>query len=277
MEMKAFSLVDESSGSKARISQFGATVISWTVRGKERLFLSEKAILDGSKAIRGGIPPVFPVFGKATSGPCADLPQHGFARNHLWTVKHKDTSSATLRLTPTELSKEARNAWSYDFELLYTVTLEGSKLTTRLEVHNRDTRDFEFQTLLHTYFRVNSIADVHVEGLNGIMYKDKVSSSEITERSEQVMCTSETDRVYPRVKDTVRIHEKSQVSIEIQREGLEDIVLWNPWTGCEKMGDFAPADGYKNMVCVEAGAVSKWHTLSAGKQYVAQQVLAARL
>jgi hypothetical protein len=30
--------------------------------------------------VRGGIPLVFPVFGKATEGPTAALPQHGFAR-----------------------------------------------------------------------------------------------------------------------------------------------------------------------------------------------------
>jgi hypothetical protein len=40
----------------------GATVISWkNSDASENLWLSEKAILDGSKAIRGGIPVVFPV------------------------------------------------------------------------------------------------------------------------------------------------------------------------------------------------------------------------
>ena len=40
----------------------GATVISWkNSDASENLWLSEKAFLDGSKAIRGGIPVVFPV------------------------------------------------------------------------------------------------------------------------------------------------------------------------------------------------------------------------
>lgn len=43
----------------AKIHLHGATVISWSVNGKELLFLSSKALLDGSKPIRGGIPLVF--------------------------------------------------------------------------------------------------------------------------------------------------------------------------------------------------------------------------
>ena len=40
----------------------GATVISWRDRaGNEKLWLSDAAKLDGSKAVRGGIPIVFPV------------------------------------------------------------------------------------------------------------------------------------------------------------------------------------------------------------------------
>lgn len=43
----------------ATIYLHGATVTSWKVDGKELLFLSSKAVLNGSKAIRGGIPIVF--------------------------------------------------------------------------------------------------------------------------------------------------------------------------------------------------------------------------
>ena len=53
---------------------YGATITSWSVDSKEKLFLSQKAVLDGTKAIRGGIPLVFPQFGPGK------LPQHGFAR-----------------------------------------------------------------------------------------------------------------------------------------------------------------------------------------------------
>jgi len=49
-------------GESVEVLLYGATVISWkSANGKENLFLSEKAVLDGSKAVRGGIPVVFPV------------------------------------------------------------------------------------------------------------------------------------------------------------------------------------------------------------------------
>lgn len=49
-------------GERVDVLLYGATVISWkSANGKENLFLSSKAHLDGSKPVRGGIPLVFPV------------------------------------------------------------------------------------------------------------------------------------------------------------------------------------------------------------------------
>jgi len=49
-------------GESVEVLLYGATVISWkSAQGKENLFLSSKAKFDGSKAVRGGIPLVFPV------------------------------------------------------------------------------------------------------------------------------------------------------------------------------------------------------------------------
>ena len=49
-------------GDRIEILLHGATIISWkSGNGKENLFLSSKALLDGSKPVRGGIPLVFPV------------------------------------------------------------------------------------------------------------------------------------------------------------------------------------------------------------------------
>jgi glucose-6-phosphate 1-epimerase len=49
-------------GQTVKVHLVGATVISWTNTDEsENIWLSDKAILDGSKPIRGGIPIVFPV------------------------------------------------------------------------------------------------------------------------------------------------------------------------------------------------------------------------
>lgn len=49
-------------GETVEVLLHGATVLSWKdAGGNEKLWLSEGAVLDGSKAVRGGIPLVFPV------------------------------------------------------------------------------------------------------------------------------------------------------------------------------------------------------------------------
>lgn len=48
-------------GESVEVLLHGATVISWKSQGQENLWLSSKAVLDGSKPVRGGIPVVFPV------------------------------------------------------------------------------------------------------------------------------------------------------------------------------------------------------------------------
>jgi glucose-6-phosphate 1-epimerase len=51
------------SGESVEVLLFGATVTSWKSQGgkTENFWLSEKADLTGSKAVRGGVPIVFPV------------------------------------------------------------------------------------------------------------------------------------------------------------------------------------------------------------------------
>lgn len=84
--------------SNVTVLTYGATVLSWKREGKEQLFLSSKAALDGSAAVRGGIPIVFPIFNKPTqpiSGSTSDypaklqqglskIPKHGFTRTTVW-------------------------------------------------------------------------------------------------------------------------------------------------------------------------------------------------
>jgi glucose-6-phosphate 1-epimerase len=49
-------------GESIEVLLYGATIISWKdAAGNEKLWRSEKAKLDGTKAVRGGVPLVFPV------------------------------------------------------------------------------------------------------------------------------------------------------------------------------------------------------------------------
>lgn len=87
---------------------YGATVVSWKTgtlsdpMPEERLFVSSKAALDGSKPVRGGIPIVFPCFGAPSHPEHMELGQHGFARNTAWTfdsVVKDEASGVSVRLS----------------------------------------------------------------------------------------------------------------------------------------------------------------------------------
>lgn len=52
------------------------------------------------------------------------------------------------------MSEDARKAWPFDFALVYSVTLAKDGLQTVLNVQNKGKEPFEFQMLLHSYFKI---------------------------------------------------------------------------------------------------------------------------
>ncbi|BFZ53021.1 hypothetical protein PYCC9005_000044 [Savitreella phatthalungensis] len=274
--------IHHASGDRAKISLHGATVLSWKSFGHERLFLSDKAILDGSKAIRGGIPLVFPFFGPADkSGPYHGMPQHGFARISRWRrLQGDDSSTAVLQLTQDEIDPVYRSMFTTNFTLQYTVSLSEGSLTTELSFTNTGSSGGDSKTpvqaLLHTYLRVGDIDKVQVQGLQGLTYTDKTKDGDaFTETSTALAIGDETDRVYQSASSPVSVAESGRTIIRLDRKNLPDVVIWNPWKDCYKMGDFAPADGYKQMLCVEAGNVSRWSNVAKDERFVIAQTLFA--
>eukprot|EP00808_Paulinella_micropora_P006418 g77457.t1 len=245
----------------------GGTVASWYVNGQENLFLTRKAIIDKPpKPVRGGIPLVFPQFGP---GP---IQLHGFARNVMWShdgvVNHDATTgdvSTTVTLTPNEYTK---GIWDHQFKVEYTVILKASNLVTKFKVLNTDSKPFDFTTALHTYWRVDDIDKVTISGLKGITYADRMDGGkEITEASDAIKITKETDSVYKNVPMTTDVSFRAGENhdLVIHRQNYHDIVLWNPWAATAKnmaKGDFVEEE-YKQLVCVESAQVTPVH-LEAG-------------
>lgn len=162
-------------GESVEVLLFGATIISWKdAAGTEKLWLSEKAVLDGTKAVRGGIPLVFPVFGKVEGEEgkakgVDTLPQHGFARNCRWEFLGKSTSESgsvkgqeggdssvklDFGLSASNLPEETKKLWGGEFGLIYSVTLGREGLGTSMVVRNEGTTAWEFQILMHTYLKI---------------------------------------------------------------------------------------------------------------------------
>lgn len=210
-------------------------------------------------------------------------------------------------LYSSNLSAEARKAWPHDFGLVYSVTLGPGSLQTVVNVRNEGQQPFEFQTLMHTYLRVpvrqllqlsfcnlheisllliwlllceQEITKTSVTGLLGVSYTDKVlDASTHTQSEANLTITGETDRVYssiPQNTTSVLVDEKPR--FDVVRDNLPDTVVWNPWKEkAAAMADFGPDDGYKHMVCVEAGAVKQWTTLEAGDTWEAGQTIKSLL
>ncbi|KAF9331478.1 hypothetical protein BG006_005677 [Podila minutissima] len=272
-------ILTHSTGASAEVYFYGSTLTSWKVAGKERIFLSDKAILDGSKAIRGGIPLVFPVFGKGKAPHVtASLPQHGFARVTRWKLVNSSEDATTvtvqLGLDHSMITEEFRNLWPFDFSLVYTVSLTADNIETGLRVHNIGDRAFDFNTLLHTYFLIPDASAVKVVGLNGVDYVDKVLQTSSKQKGD-VVIRGEVDSVYANV-NTLKLeiqYDPSGKGIQVQKNGLGDIVVWNPWTEkASGMADFGDEEFHK-MICVEAGQVAEFIALAAGDAWEGSQIL----
>ena len=106
-----------------------------------------------------------------------------------------------------------------------------------------------------------------------------LNATEHDATSNDLTFSGQVDRVYKDLKqDTTSIVVDGKPRFDITRDNLQDTVIWNPWReGAQAIGDFAPKDGYKTMVCVESGAVNGWITLEAQDGFEAGQVMKAHI
>ena len=273
---------------KCSVTRYGATVLSFSIKERQVLFQSEKAVLDGSKAIRGGIPLVFPMFGPGDG----TLPQHGFARTSMWKVEHETDSLVVLSLSFQDALSS--DAWKYPFKLEYTIRLsldDGGALITSMRIMNvglvgEDA--FEFQCLQHTYIEVPDISKVSVLGLEGASYINQLSKGAVEKLlREPLKINQEVDWIFTGNSPPGSPYDKVIVSLGEGNQGVLtrrsfhvasvqmpcDAVVWNPWIEkSKKMSDFGDEE-YRRMICVEPGNVSRKDILKGGQDAVLTQVL----
>ncbi|KAJ8900657.1 hypothetical protein K2173_025434 [Erythroxylum novogranatense] len=262
-----------SRGASARVSLHGGQVVSWrNEQGEELLFTSSKAIFKHPKAIRGGIPICFPQFGN-----CGSLEQHGFARNKIWVIDDNPPplppndfngkSFVDLLLKP---SDEDLKCWPHSFELRLRVSLAANgDLALISRVRNINGRPFSFSFAYHAHLSVSDISEVRIEGLETLDYLDNLCQRErFTEQGDALTFESEVDRIYLGSPNVVAVldHERKRTYV-VKKEGLPDVVVWNPWEKKSKaMTDFGD-DEYKQMLCVDGSAIEKPVTLKPGEEW----------
>ena len=115
----------------------------------ERLWQGDKSIWNGQSPI------LFPVIGRLLDdkyildGKEYEMPKHGFARNHQWSLKEKSENSISFILTDSE---QTFKMYPFRFKLIVTFTLEENKLSVRHTVINTDSRTIYFSLGAHPAF-----------------------------------------------------------------------------------------------------------------------------
>jgi glucose-6-phosphate 1-epimerase len=126
---------------------------------------------------------------------------------------------------------------------------------------------------------VQDVSNISISGIESSQYADKVkpASTPYTSPAEALTVSSKIDRVYTPAagpEGPVIVTENGKKKFTVVRDNMNEVVVWNPWKeDAEGISDFAPKDGYKQMICVEAGAVKGWVELGGGETWEGGQVI----
>lgn len=262
-----------SDGASAVVTDYGAHVLSWIpAGGSERLYLSERASAVGGKAIRGGIPVIFPQF--STRGP---LPRHGLVRTVPWTLSAQRTGDDFALATWSLADSEATRAlWPHRFAADLTVSVGGMRLDVELTIENTGDAPFDFTAALHTYLRVDDIAQARLLGLASVSYLDQGDhGARRTQRGEPLIIVEETDRIYLDAPPELAVSEPGH-RFQMQSTGFSNTVVWNPWEqACAAIADMPPL-GYRQMLCVEPAVIDEPVVLAPGESWSGLQTLTSQ-
>ncbi|KAK6920030.1 Aldose 1-/Glucose-6-phosphate 1-epimerase [Dillenia turbinata] len=169
---------------------------------------------------------------------------------------------------------------SFEFRLRVFLTSDGD-LVLISRVRNINGKPFSFSFAYHSYLLVSDISyssctykhwvvfsEVRI-GLETLDYLDNLCHKErFTEQGDAITFESEIDRVYLSTPNVIAVldHERKRTFV-IRKEGLPDVVVWNPWEKKSKaIMDFGDEE-YKQMVCVDAAAIEKPITLKPGEEW----------
>lgn len=153
-------------------------------------------------------------------------------------------------------------------------------MKTSLTVVNSGLTEFNFQALLHTYLRIESVDESQICGLHPSRFVDQLFKADkndtvsINDQFEDKFNIGgrEIDRIYTIQfdHDLFLLPEGIRVS---RNPAFPHVVVWNPWIEkSKKLSDF-PNDGYKSMVCIEPGIVIGHVLIESGLSWTGSQIL----
>jgi glucose-6-phosphate 1-epimerase len=242
----------------------GAHLAHWRPTGQQAaLFLSGRSDLQPGKAIRGGVPVIFPWFGPRHDG--RPGPSHGFARTSVWELAFAAVAGDDVHITFTLGPSETSRALGFDhFRVAYRMTI-GRRLKLEMMVANDlgagegEGTPLAFEEALHTYFKVSDVEQATLTGLGGAAYLDKRDEARRKVQPEgAIVLTQATDRVYLDTTAKCAIDDVAgSRRIVVEKSGSHATVVWNPWVELTAaMPDMEP-DGWREMLCVETANVGE--------------------
>jgi glucose-6-phosphate 1-epimerase len=253
----------------------GAHIAHWTPKGqKPVLFVSSRSEFAPGKAIRGGVPVIFPWFGPRSGG--MPGPSHGFARTALWRLNFAQEADGKVEMVFVLESKDLGDSFGYaSFSLQLRVVI-GAQLQIGLQVGNRSEKPLTYEEAVHSYFAVGDIAQASVSGLEGTTYIDKTDDLKRKRAgNEAIRLTKETDQVHLNTTATCVVEDALwQRRIVIEKAGSESTVVWNPWAEKTKgLKDMAPEE-WREMICVEsANAADNAVSVAPGQEHLMRVVI----
>ena len=261
-------------GAKAIVLEHGAHLCAWhTTDQKPWIFTSKAAIFEQGKAIRGGVPIVFPQFN--TMGPG---PKHGFLRNIRWALQSppRQTPEGCECELSVESSDHTRALWPHEFKARFKLTLTDNSLRMALSVTNTGDKTWEFNNALHTYFAIEELSQTRVHGLANTQYWDNGTpfDQRNTFKHNTLSFNGAIDRVTFDVPGALELEDQSR-TLRITQPGFADTVIWNPGEeGAKAIGDLADEE-HPIMLCVEAANIQTAISLAPGERWQGAQHLEA--
>ncbi|MEP1447201.1 MAG: D-hexose-6-phosphate mutarotase [Paraglaciecola sp.] len=258
----------DNSFANAEISLFGGHILSFIPKhdNRERLWVSEKAIFDGQKPIRGGIPVCWPWFGPHATN--TNLAAHGYVRTQTWKIiETKETDSGThITLAPNSSNDDGLSGTT---QLTLSIIV-GRQLKIQLSTTNIGAESLTYNCALHSYFAISDIHQCELRGLSG-QYSDKTRDFQICDTPHHYKFNEETDRVHLQQPKQLSIIDE-QTTTNILSSGHDSIVVWNPWKQKSiSMIDMAD-NSYLTMLCVET-AVTQNQEVKVGETHTLEQVI----
>jgi D-hexose-6-phosphate mutarotase len=235
--------------------------------GIEVLWMSDSALYQPGKALRGGIPLCWPWFGAHADN--SAQPQHGYARTSQFqvssTIADQQSTSITLTLDAAQAPwPDWKNRAALEFEIHLS-----DVLWMEMRSHNLSASTLTLSNALHSYFAISQRQQATIPAVTRLTYLDKLQNYLPQQQTCEITFDSEVDRIYQTPPASIDLLDQGHdINTSIESWGNNNLVIWNPGEQkARQMNDFDDR-GFEQMICIEpANALAQSITLLPGEHH----------